>query len=473
MVPTVVIVRAVAIVLAVGLVVLAVVGDKVAKRETIVGDDEIDALGWRLSAHEQVVRARHPGGDLTAQSRIAPPEAARGVAKAVVPFGERGGKLTEAIAAWANIPRLGDEARFREYGISGERVEERRLRIEARVAAAERCAEIEAKAIDAALDRPALKRADRHIDDQRAVERQAVAGARIVDVELRIAGVETEPRRIVEPAERERRPQLIALAVVVEHDVEDRFHARRVQRVSRRADLLPAAGRKAWIGRAEHDGVVTPCVGQAERREVPLVDECVGGHDLDRGDAERGQMRDRRGMRERREGSTLRLGDRRVKPREAAQVELVDDERLCSDALMSRLASRRRSCDRLRRVAARVLPKRKHRRVEAERPIETPSVRIGQQFGRIKTESPLRIVGALDAEAVARAGAEPRREATQHAVRVARHRRANDLPIAVIDAERRALGVGQHERRFEPARRDDDAPSRLWVVHSAEPARSR
>ena len=153
-----------------------------------------------------------------------------------------------------------------EDGVCGERLEERRLWIEAGVAAAERRSEIEAKAVEAALDHPALQRADRHVNDQRAVEREAIAGARVVDVELGIVGIQTEPGLVVEPAERQRRSGLVALAVMVEDDVENRLHARGMQRVGRCTDLLPAAGSKAWIGRAEHDRVIAPCVGQAERR---------------------------------------------------------------------------------------------------------------------------------------------------------------------------------------------------------------
>ena len=99
--------------------------------------------------------------------------------------------------------------------------------------------------------------------------------------------------------------------------------------------------------------------------------------------------------------------------------------------------------------------------------VKPPGVRIGQQFGWVKTKSPLRIVGTLDAEAVSRASAQPGRDAAQNAIGVVRHRRADDLPIAIIDAQRRALGVGQHERRFEAARRDEDAASGFWVAHAA------
>ena len=76
---------------------------------------------------------------------------------------------------------------------------------------------------------------------------------------------------------------------------------------------------------------------------MPVVDERVGRHDLDRGDAELGQMLNRRRMSEAREGPARGFGDRRVEPREAAQVELVDDQRLRRDALMSRLSRGRRS----------------------------------------------------------------------------------------------------------------------------------
>src|SRR5580700_617534 len=178
-------------------------------------------------------------------------------------------------------------------------------------------------------------------------------------------------------------------------------------------------------------------------------------------------MFDRSGMSKACEGPARGFGDCRVKPREAAQVELVDDQRLRRYALMSRLARRRFSRDRLRRVAAGVLTELEHRGVELERPVETPGVGIGQQFGRVKTQSPFRIVGALDAEAVKRAGSGAWRNAAEDAVGVTRHRRANNLSITVIDAQRHALGVGQDQRRFEAARRDEDSASGFWVAHSA------
>jgi hypothetical protein len=103
-------------------------------------------------------------------------------------------KAAELIAAGTDVPGLGDQLRLGQHRIGGEGFEEWRLRVEALRAAAERRREIEAEAVEAAVDHPAPERADRHVDDQRAVEREAIAGAHIVDV-ARIAGIEPETRR--------------------------------------------------------------------------------------------------------------------------------------------------------------------------------------------------------------------------------------------------------------------------------------
>ena len=362
------------------------------------------------------------------------------------------------------LARTGSAARASKNGAFGSKPSARRPSVGR---------EIEAEAVEAAVDHPPPQRADRHVDDQRAVKRQAIAGAGIVDVSGRIARIEAKPGGVVEAAERQRRPELVALAVVVEDHVEDGLHARGVQRVGRRADLGPAARRQTRIGRPEHDGVVAPCVRQAERRQMAFVDEDVRRHDLDRGDAERRKMRHRRRVGEPGEGPALSLGDRRVEPGEAAQVELVDDERLGSDALEPRFARRRRAGDGLRRERPAVVAEREHRRVQAERPVEPPGVRIGQQLGGVEAGAARRIVRSLDPKAVARARPEAGRKAAQDAVRVAGHRRAKDLAVAVVEAQRRALGVGEDERRFEAFRRNDDAEARRKLAHSAGLARAR
>ena len=472
-IPGVIGVGSVAVALAVRLVVLPRVGDEVGEGEAVVRDDVVDALRRRRGAPEHVARARHAGRDLAAHAGIAAPEAARGVAKAVVPFGQAGAERAEPVAAGTDVPGLGDEPRLAQERVFGERLEEQRVGIEAVRPAAEGGGEIEAEAVDAAMDHPSPQRADRHVDDERLVEREAIAGAGVVYVARRIPGVEAEPGRVVEAAEGQGGTELVTLAVVVEDDVEDRLHARGVQRVGRRAHLRPAAGRKARIGRAEHDRIVAPGVREAEGRQVPLVDEGVGRHDLDRGDPERGQMRDRGGMGQSGEGSARAFGDRGIEAREAAQVELVDDERFGSDPLAAGLARRRRAGDGLRRMGAAVLAEGEHRGMQTERAVEAPCIGVGEQLGGVEAPPARRIVSTLDAKAVARARAKSGREAAKDAARVAGHRGAENLAFAVVKTERGALGVRQDERRLEPVRRDRDAKDRLRSAHSADRAMER
>ena len=259
------------------------------------------------------------------------------------------------------------------------------MRVEAAVVAtSERRREIEAEPVEPAVDHPSPQRADRHIDHERPFEGNAIAAAGVVEIDLRPAGVETEECRIVEATERQGRPELVALAVVVEDHVEDRLHARFVQRVSRRADFGPAAGREPRIGDAEHHGIVAPGVRQAERRQMPLVDERVGRHDLGCGYAEAGEMGDRSGVREPGEGSAQLFRNGSIEPRKAPQIELIDDERLRGEALSPGFAGRRRAGDRLRRMWTAVLAEGEHRGMQPERPVERPGIRVGQQLGRVE-----------------------------------------------------------------------------------------
>ena len=208
---------------------------------------------------------------------------------------------------------------------------------------------------------------------------------------------------------------------------------------------------------------------------MALVDEHVGRHDLDRGDAERGKMRDRGGMGEAGERPAQRLGDRRIEPGEAAQVELVDDERLGRDPLAARLARGRRAGDRLGREGAAVLAEGEHRGVEAERPVEGVGVGVGEQLRGVEAMAARRIERPLDAKSVARPGADPGRDAAEDRRRAPRVSATRDVSRSPSNRQSTdALGVRQVERRLEPARRRRATPSaRRFPAHAAARAIER
>ena len=297
MVPRIVLAGSVAIVFAVVFVVLARIGNQIVEREAVVRDDVIDALA-QAPRRRRVARSGDPGGQLAARCehrRAKNGAPCRGSGRSTRP---RPGKLPEPIAAGAEVPGFGDELAVRQHGVVAERLEERRVGCEAFLVAAERGREIEAKAVDAAENHPALQRRNRHLDDRSAVEGDAVAAARVVDVAGLIFGIEAEVERVVEAAERQRRAEFVALAVVVEDDVEKDFETRRVQRVDRGADLGPAARRQPRIGTAERHRIVAPRVGEFQPGRWRSSTKASHGISSSSGDAERLQMRDRPGFRE-------------------------------------------------------------------------------------------------------------------------------------------------------------------------------
>ena len=207
-------------------------------------------VGGRV-APEHVARAGEPCRELADHAAVAAPEAPRRVAEAVVPFAPANREMAELIAAGPDVPGLGDQLRLGEHGIGGDRLQQRRVRIEAVGPAAERGREIEAEAVDAAQLHPTPKRRDHHIDDGRAVERDAISAAHVVDVALRIVGIEAKIQRVVETAQRQRRSEFVALAIVVDDDIEDRLEPRGAQRVGRAPHFREAARRQARIGAAD------------------------------------------------------------------------------------------------------------------------------------------------------------------------------------------------------------------------------
>src|ERR1700692_940428 len=112
-VPRAVVVGAVAIVLGVGLVVLAVVGDQIGQREAVVHGNEVDRRGGPASFLGAVVdgrRTAQAGSEIPQPPVVTAPPVAHGVAEASVPFAPPRREATDVVTVvTADIPRLGDE----------------------------------------------------------------------------------------------------------------------------------------------------------------------------------------------------------------------------------------------------------------------------------------------------------------------------------------------------------------------------
>ena len=145
----------VAVALAVRLVVLLVVGDRVVEREAVMRSDEVHRSPRLAPALVELVRrGRDARGEPRQQSGIALPVAAHVVAEPVVPLGPARREAADLITAGAAIPRLGDELDVVKHRVLAAGVEEAAALVEAVGLAAEDGGEIEAEAVDPHLGRP-------------------------------------------------------------------------------------------------------------------------------------------------------------------------------------------------------------------------------------------------------------------------------------------------------------------------------
>ena len=329
-VPRAVVVGAVAVVLAVRVVVLLVVRDEVAQREAVVRGDEVDRRERPLAvALVEIRRAAEARRELRDADRAAP-EVAHRVAVDAVPLRPEDREVADLVAAGPDVPRLGDQLHLGEQRVLVDDVEERGEAIDVVELARERRREVEAEAVDVADVRPVAQRVHDQPQHARVHRVERVARAGEVHVVARVVRHQPVVRRVVDALEAEHRPEVVALGGVVVDDVEDHLDAGAVQRLHHPlelAHLLAAAvaRRVQRVRREVADRRVAPVVRQALVVQEPLVRDVVDREQLDGGDAEALQVRDRRVRREPRVRAAQVLAHVGVLLREALDVHLVDD----------------------------------------------------------------------------------------------------------------------------------------------------
>ena len=173
-VPAAVVGGAVAVVLAVGLVVLVVVADRSASVKPSWAVTKLMlARGRRPRAAEEVARAGERA------TRVAPSRAARRRARSGARVSRKrsfhsrpaGREAADLVAAGADVPGLGDQLDVRQHRVLRERVEEAARRGRSRrPSRAERRREVEAEAVDVHLLDPVAQRVHDHLQHARMAQ---------------------------------------------------------------------------------------------------------------------------------------------------------------------------------------------------------------------------------------------------------------------------------------------------------------
>ena len=162
-VPRPVVVGAVTVVLAVGLVVLAVVGHQVAQREAVVCGDEVDRRVRRAAVvGVQVARAGEPGRHRAYAGGSPAPEVAQGVAELVVPLDPRRRELSHPVAVHRRVPRLGDQLDVTQGRVLADGGDQVAAHVDDLVGAGQGAHQVEAEAVDVHLGDPVAQRVEDH-----------------------------------------------------------------------------------------------------------------------------------------------------------------------------------------------------------------------------------------------------------------------------------------------------------------------
>jgi hypothetical protein len=410
----------------------------------------IDARGRRPSAS---YRSELPVNRDANSPRLArsPRQKSRGVAVAAVPLRPQRGEAADLVAALADVPRLGDELDLADHRVLVHQVEERRQPVDRVELPGECGSEVEPEPVDVHLGDPVPQRI--HDQPQRLVvaDVEAVPGAGRVVVVLRVARDQPVVGLVVDPAERQRRPQMVPFGGVVVDHVEDHLDARAVQRPDHRLELEHLLTARAEAGVVvvrgeEADGVVAPVVRQPPFDEHRVVHELVHRHQLDGRDPELPKVVDHHRVRQARVAAADVHRDARMAHRHPFDVRLVDHRLVVGDAqrpitnpVEERVDHHRGHGERAGvgvvaggRIAE---PVGEQRLVPVDAPVDRLRIRVQQQLRGVTPQPRQRVVGPMHAVAVPLPGPDPRQVAVPH----------EPVPLRKVDPRLPAVVVDQTE----------------------------
>ena len=418
-VPGAVVVGTVAVVLAVGFVVLVLVGHQVAQGEAVVGGDEVDAGIWITRVvGVQVGAAGEAVGELGQGFVAAAPEVAQAVAVLAVPFRPSGGKIADLVAAFADVPRLGNQFDLADHGILLDQVEEGGQPVHIVQFACQRGGEVETEAVHVHFEHPVAQRIHDQLQHVGMAHVEAVAGAAVVHVAAAVVFPQPVVIRVVDALETQHRAVLAALGGVVVDHVEDDLEAGLVQRLHHLLEFGDGGagalvGRVVGVRREVGDRVVAPVVAQSLVGQVLVVHKVMHRHQLDGGDAQALQVPDRCRVRKTGIGAAQFGRHLRVAGGEALDVQLVNDgfvpgplqqaiSRPIEDGLLDdALGHERRAVDVAAHVRACGEGIGEHRFIHLNVAVDGFGVGIEQQLGGVAAVAVVRLPRAVHAKAVA------------------------------------------------------------------------
>ena len=420
-IPRAVMAFAVAVVFAVGGVLLVIVRDEIAQREAVVRRDEVDA-GGRMAAVMliEIGTAGEARGEFRERGIHAAPIIARRVAVFAVPFRPARRKIADLIAAVADIPRLGNQLDAGNERVLVDNIEKRAEPVNRVKLPRKGGGEVESEAVHMHVLNPIAQAVHNQAQHVRVHHVQRVARAGEIHVIAALVVNKPVIGRIVNAAKAEHGAEMIPLGGVIIDDIQNHLDSGAVQgfhHFLELRDLLAADAErgKARVRREKADGVVAPIIAQAAILQMAVRDRVMHRHQFNGGHTEPLEIANDGGMRQPRIRSAQARRHGRMAAGEAFDVRFVDDGFMKWNVgrLIAAPVEKRVNDDgfgdvwRAVAVVARKIGARMAERV-AERGVVPLNrarnrfrIRVNQQFRRIEAMPLFRLIRAVNAIAVA------------------------------------------------------------------------
>ena len=193
--------------------------------------------------------AGEPVSHLADAALVALPKAPHRIAIFAVPFGPEHGKISDLIAAFAHVPRFRDQLHLREHRVLVNNLEKGVQLVHAFVDRAPGWKRDQIEIRPRAFRAPSSASCPSPVEACAEFSRlNVLPRAGEIQIEARIVRPQPVVSEIVDPAEAERRTEMISFGSMIVNHVENHFDAGRVKIAHHRLELddlfaeLPAAG---------------------------------------------------------------------------------------------------------------------------------------------------------------------------------------------------------------------------------------
>src|ERR1700752_2107116 len=245
-VPASIVIAAVTVLLAVGLVVFLVVRDQIIKRKSVVTGNEVHRL-FRLTLLVPIdfVAAKEPVRERPQCPVVSAEETPNVVPEAPVPFLPAISNKAPHLVQSGGVPSFSDHFCSGENRIGLNIPEDRRdgHYVAAVTASQDRC-EIETEAIHVHLFDPIAKTVHNHSANDRMISIERISSSAVVGV-TRPVLLQEIVGAVVDAAKTQCRPMVVAFRRVIEHDVQNDLNACSMQALDHIAKLIHGAKRVA------------------------------------------------------------------------------------------------------------------------------------------------------------------------------------------------------------------------------------